>query len=84
MKTIKRWVVTYINSHGLRQLLGPNQGRFFKATKAEADILGSAIVLNNRQNRLSQVYGPQSIGTFESREVECYENGDAIGIYFDL
>lgn len=82
-KTITRFTITYINRHGQRQLLGPNQGRCFKDTVGEAQQGLKSFVENNTEKQLKEVYGPQAIGTFAVRAVECYENGDAIGIFFD-
>lgn len=76
--TMTRWVVTYVGADGLRTLVYANQGRNFKLTKTEAEDWLSAFVGEHR-NRLA--HGRPE--TLEVRPVECYLNGDAVGIYFD-
>ena len=82
---MKKYAITHINRDGMRTLTSGNQGRFFKTTKAEADKQLRAFMLDNRaaDREISEIYGNQAIGTFAVREVECHENGDAKGIYFD-
>jgi len=43
----------------------------------------SVLLQNNILKPLEQVYGIQSTGTFEVGQVQCYDHGDAVGIYFD-
>lgn len=80
MKT--RFAITHINRDGMRQLSTPNQGRCFTDTRAESEKALSAFNQNNSPDALAQVYGPQAAGTFQVWPVECYDNGDAVGIYF--
>lgn len=78
-----RYVTTHINRDGYRQLTGHNQGHAFAHTEIIAQARLQAFHENNRDSTLSQVFGPQALGTFEVRPVECYDSGDAKGIYFD-
>jgi len=78
MKT--QFALTHINQDGMRQLTRPNQGRnhFSKLEDAENYF---ACLFNNSQTTLAKVYGKQSLGTFRIDPVECFDNGDAVGIY---
>jgi len=77
-----RFALTHVDKHGMRALTYANQGRNFFNTKEAADKRLADTLANNSEERLADVFGPQSIGTFEVRPVECYDNGDAVGVYF--
>jgi hypothetical protein len=79
-----RFVITYINSQGLRQLAGANQGRFHNVTRAGAESRMAELVNSTSFNDQVAIYGRQVIGTFEVREAECYDHGDLKSIYFPL
>lgn len=81
MKTL--YAVTHINRDGMRQLTWPNQGRYHYETPEMAQKWISDATANNSPENLSRFFGPQAIGTFEVRPVECYDNGDAVRIFFD-
>lgn len=78
-----RYAITHINRDGMRQITGANQGRYFKKTMRAAQKEARDIMKNNTPEKLASIFGKQSVGTFEARAVECYETGDAKGIYFD-
>ncbi len=79
MKTL--YNISCINSDGLRVLASANQGRYFFATEAEAEEHLAAVLANNSEERLASIYGTQAIGTFRVDAFECYDNGDATGVY---
>lgn len=81
-KTITRYGSTHIDRDGMRTLTGPNQGRYFDDTREAAEKRMSEVMNNNSTDRIADVWGAQSLGTFEVRAITCYENGDACGIYF--
>ena len=74
---MQRFAITHINSTGLRTLTFANQGRNHYATYAEAEE-----AMRMYEPELPKVLMGRA-DTLEVREVECYENGDAKGIYFD-
>ncbi len=78
-----KYVITHINKSGMRQLTGPNQGHRFDDTSEKAQARLDTMIRCNSPEQLSSFFGPQSLGTFEVRPVECYKSGDAMGIYFD-
>lgn len=81
MKTM--YQVTCRNRDGLRVMITPNQGRHMHETRAKADDWMESFLENNTTERLSNVYGPRSLGTFRVDAFECYDHGDAVGIYVD-
>lgn len=81
MKTM--FAITHVNRDGMRQLSRANQGRCHFTTEVEASRYLELFKQNNAQTSLAQIYGAQSVGTFAVRPVECYDHGDAKGIYFD-
>lgn len=74
---MKKFAITCINADGMRCLFGPNQGRLFRATRAEAESQLAALI---------SAYSPELLAEFgygyRVDEVDCYETGDAKGFYF--
>lgn len=75
--------ISFMNKNGLRTLVGTNQGRFFKKTREEAESHLHDFLTNNTEERLASIYGAQSVGTFRVDPFDCYDHGDAKGIYVD-
>ena len=69
--SVTRYVVTHINTKGMRTLTLGAQGRYTYATRAEAASMMDAI-LTGANNDIPGVYGKQAVGTFEVRPVECH------------
>lgn len=78
----RMYVLTYLNVDGMRTFRR-NQGRDFFDTRAEAQTFLEAVTANNSRDNLAACYGPQALDTFQVRWVECYDNGDATGVWFD-
>ena len=78
-----RYALTYTDKDGYRVLVGPNQGRWFRDTSEEMEEYRGHFLKNNTDVLLASVFGPQSLGTFEVRPVECYDNGDACSWNFE-
>lgn len=76
-----RYAITKINKDGDRVLAFANQGRNHFDTQEAAERHLRATLENNTADTLRSVYG--DVSKMEVRPVECYEHGDAIGIYFD-
>lgn len=76
-----RYNISFVNREGVRVMLGPNQGRHMLVTLDEAERFLKDLLLNTGVERLSEIYGPQSTGTFRTDTFECYDNGDAVSIY---
>jgi len=72
-----RYAITHVGKDGLRTLTFANQGRNHYATRAEAEALIALFAPG-----LRSVLGAKT-ATLEVREVDCYDHGDAKGIYFD-
>ena len=74
-----RFGITYIDTNGLRTLLGPAQGRYMM-TKEEAE---NALLdlMRESEDKLVSVCKPQSRGTFRVDAFNCYDHGDPMGIY---
>lgn len=79
---MKKFHHTHIDRNGMRTLTGPNQGRLFSNSKEEAETKLALFLKVNSESLIADVYGEQAVGTFEVRELKCYENGDSRGIYF--
>ncbi len=79
MKTL--YNISYIATSGLRTMLGPAQGRhmFESAQRATAFLID--FLENGGLDRVTQVYGPQAVGTFRVDAFECYDHGDPVSIY---
>jgi hypothetical protein len=69
---------TYIDMSGLRVLTHARQGRYMQPTREAAEEALKNLLENNTEQRLADIYGPQSIGTFRVDAFECYEHGDPI------
>jgi hypothetical protein len=80
-RTITRYAITKVNKNGMRTLAFANQGRHHFDTEDAAYEMLRAITGTNSLETLHSVYG--DIKLMEVRPVECYEHGDAIGIYFN-
>jgi hypothetical protein len=79
MRTL--YQTTFVNRDGVRLMLGANQGRRMFADLDSAEMFLKDLLRNTGEERLSDIYGPQSIGTFRTDAFECYDNGDAVSIY---
>ena len=76
---MQRFAIThYDKKTGLRQLTFANQGRNFYATNSEAEEAMAAFEPDLRAKILGE-----AANTLEVRVVDCYDNGDAKGIYFN-
>jgi hypothetical protein len=78
MKTM--FAITHIGRDGLRCLSFPNQGRHHYPTKWEAE---KALLEFKGPQGLPKVLTPEQVVTLEVRPVECYDHGDATGIFWD-
>jgi len=78
-----RYNISYRSKDGLRVLLGPNQGRFFKDTQKEAEEYLRDFLENNSADDLAELYGPQALGTFCVDAFVCYVHGDAMHTVVD-
>lgn len=74
--------VSFVDRDGYRKLLGPNQGRCMKETREEAEGQLAAL-LRESADRLVDVCGPRSRGTFRVDAFRCYDHGDPMGIYVE-
>ena len=80
--TVTRYVVTYINRHGMRTLASPAQGRFTYDTAAEAERY-RAVLSDMRKSVVKQVYGAED-PRFEVRPCKCWAGHfDPVGVYFE-
>lgn len=80
MKTM--YAVTHVNKDGMRTLTYANQGRNHCDKREDAERKLAALVQNTTVDRLEQIFGNQALGTFDVREVDCYDHGDAKSIWF--
>jgi len=76
------FAITHIDKHNMRTLTLANQGRNHFNTKRQATHALKGLIDNTSESTLISVFGKQAISTFQVRPVECYDHGDAIGIYF--
>jgi len=76
-----RYNITFVYKNGLRGLLGANQGRYFHDTRESAEAHLKAVLENNSEEKLLSICGEQAKGTFRVDPFDCYEKGDAKGIY---
>lgn len=75
-----RYAITHVSpTTGLRTLTFANQGRNHYDSRAIAE---EALAAYYKGDGLRAMLG-DAADTLEVREVECYDHGDAIGIYFD-
>lgn len=79
--TVQRFVITFIGKDGLRTLAFPQQGRYTRATREEAE----AWLANCRlPHSLPRVLTAEQLATLEVRECECWAGHfDPCGVYFD-
>lgn len=82
MKT--RFAITYINKGGARALARGNQGRNHFDTIPEAVRHLNAIKNNNSIDTLISVYGKEGVESMGVSPIECYDHGDAVGVYVDV
>lgn len=75
-----RYAITHIGKDGLRTLSLRNQGRHHYDTRSAAE---KALEVFRGPNGLIKVLTPEQVATLEVRAVQCYDHGDAVGIYFD-
>lgn len=73
------YAITHINKDGMRTLIFSNQSRNHFRTKEGAQ---DSLELHKPSLR-AKVLGKMA-DTLEVRPVDCYDNGDAKGIFFDL
>lgn len=79
-----RYVVTHVNRDGMRTLTMAAQGRNTFETPEKAQEMVDALIQNNGDWKLSDVFGDQVLGTFEVRACECWPGHfDPKGIWFD-
>lgn len=77
-----RYVLSYIDREGLRKMVCPVQGRHTHETRKIAEEHLSALLNNNTEELLLDVYGPKSVGTFAVSAVECWPgHNDPKGCY---
>lgn len=77
---MQRFAIThYDKKTGLRQLTFANQGRNSYATSQDAEEAMAVFEPDLRAKILGDM-----ANTLEVRAVDCYENGDAKGIYFPM
>ena len=77
---MERFAITHFNKKtGVRQVTFANQARNMYDSRQEAQ---EAMELYETDLR-SKILG-ESANTLEVRSVECYDNGDAKGIYFPM
>lgn len=69
----RRYVITHLQKDGLRALAFPNQGRNHYDTKEQAEKAREAL-----KPELESKLGFRAL---EVRETDCYDHGDAVGIY---
>ena len=82
MKSVTRYVGTYVNSRGERTLMTAAQGRNTYATAAEAQSWLDAVSKNNSADTLRQVWGDNP--RFEVRACPCWPNHfDPQTVWFD-
>ena len=74
-----KYAITHIDEKGLRRLTFANQGRNHYDTAAIAE--ANLKVFKSNNNLESILKYPE---TLDVRAVECYDHGDAKGIYVDL
>ena len=81
---VTRYVATYINRDRMRTLVSPGQGRFTYATRGEAQAWLEAFMFANSWERIAEIFGPQSVRTFEVRPCRCWAGHfDPVGVWFD-
>ncbi len=81
-KTVIRYAITHVSYHtvdtGIRVLTFSNNAYNHYRTRAEASRMLQAVIKHNSPETITKMYND----SLEVRPVECFENGDAVGIYF--
>lgn len=75
MKTL--FAITHVNKDGMRTLTFANQGRNHYETADKA----FAAMREYEPDLRAKVLG-DAADTFQVRPVTCYDNGDAVGVWF--
>ena len=73
-----KYAITHINKDGMRTLTFANQGRNHYDTMTEAEL-----ALLTFKPGLERVIGAKGVASLEVRPVDCYDHGDAKGVWFD-
>lgn len=74
------YAITHVNREGMRQLTFANQGRnHYSTQRAAKKALAEFVQVGDLR---AKVLGNMA-DTLEVRPIECYDHGDAKGIYFD-
>jgi hypothetical protein len=73
--------ISYVGKDGIRTLFGAAQGRCMCKTREEAEQKLRDIITTNGEDRVVEIYGEQSRGTFRVDPFECWDHGDPKGIY---
>lgn len=82
MESVTRYVGTFINADGERQLMTAAQGRHTYARAAEAQAWLDAVTANNSAKTIREVWGDNP--RFEVRACPCYPNHfDPQTVWFD-
>jgi hypothetical protein len=83
MTTTKRtrFAITHLHKNGLRGLTLANQGRNHYDTRAEA--LAALAAFMNPEHGLDKVLDAAEYSTLRVDPIECYDHGDAVGIWVD-
>lgn len=76
-----RYNITFMSKSGLRTLLGAAQSRVMHDTRESAEKHLAALLTNTGEDRLAEIFGEQSRGTWRVDPFECYSNGDPKTIY---
>lgn len=77
-----RYAITHIGKDGLRTLTFPNQGRHMFDSMTAAVL--ALMEYQNGEQSIRRVIGDDGYASLEVRPVDCYDNGDAKGIYFPV
>ena len=67
-----RWVLVYQDKNGNVSMVQPCQGRYTYDTSEDAYAVLEAIMGDNSEERVREVFGDQAVGTFGVRSVECW------------
>lgn len=77
-----RYVISHMDKDGLRAMTDACQGRNTVASIEEARVDLHNFLTNNTPERLVEVFGTQSAGTFEVSAVDCWPgHNDPKGCY---
>jgi hypothetical protein len=80
--SVTRYVVTYINGHGMRTLAYHAWGQYTYATEAEAQAMLDATIANNSESTIRQIFGDNP--KFEVRPCSCWPGHfDPKTVWFD-